>query len=118
MFDIFESSNNGWFNTFIEGIEDVDEDAIVELEVAIVVLWVEINSGSDTMKRFLILWISNRIKSKTEKKTRRKISEDNVRERERERERISVNDENILLNCTNEQLLPIYTLRLTLLIEQ
>ena len=37
---------------------------------------------------------------------------------EKEREKIYVNDENILLNCTNEQLLPIYTLSLTLLTEQ
>ena len=56
IFDILDRSNRGWFTRFIgvpDDIEEVDEDeAIVELEAAIVEDWfVAVVVCSDTMKK-------------------------------------------------------------------
>ena len=81
-----EGSNNGWFIKFIEEFEDVEEDAIVELEAAIVVLWVRIDSSSDTIKKFLILWISQQ-QQDYHRESKKKKDQWRTQEREWERER-------------------------------
>ena len=59
MLAILERRRSGWLSTFTEELEvddDVEEEAIVEL-VEVVVAIVLVTIGSDTMKKFSVLWI-------------------------------------------------------------
>ena len=92
MLAILERRRSGWLSTSTKELEDdddIEKKAIVELDKVVVAI-VSVTTGSNTIKKFNILWIQcwNKIAIKKISEDSRRIQQGRRRQREREKREV------------------------------